>query len=227
MTVIMIMVRYKNLFKIKSKIILMSYYSFIENTELKTDKKDVQLNKKDKFIIKEDPSKDVPGHYKMEEQKCKLIDDETHLLTPGIQTKDRVQIVLKDEITPNDYNIQYEDGLRKFKTQKTGFYYNNRDVGPGRGFGNLNLSSEIRDGEQSRTDTKEFREKQESQQLFDYQYQYLDKNFQDPKYIVMPIPRGGVQTRKQNQLTVNTMRTFQTKDQYEEPETSKTIKFNY
>ena len=73
--------------------------------------------------------------------------------------------------------------------------------------------------------TKEFKEVKEAEQFFDYQFQYLDRNFQDPNHIVMPIPRGGESTRKQNQLSVNTMRNpnaFEKDD-----ERIKTIKFKY
>ena len=73
-------------------------------------------------------------------------------------------------------------------------------VGPGHGFGNLEISNDIRYGNSSRFDTKEFKEIRESSQLFDYQFQYLDKNFQDPNNIVMPIPRGGNTTREKTQL---------------------------
>jgi hypothetical protein len=41
----------------------------------------------------------------------------------------------------------------------------------------------------------------------------------------MPIPRGGESTRKQNQLSVNTMRTPNVLDK--DDERIKTIKFNY
>lgn len=180
---------------------------------------------KDKFFVRENPSQNVPGYHKMDQEKCDIIDSETKLLTPGIQTRDKVQVILKKEFEPSDYNINYEDGLRKFQTQKTGFYYNNKDAGPGKGFGNLNISNDIRSGDASRNETKEYKEKQEGQQLFDYQFQYLDKNFQDPNHIVMSMPRGGVQTRKQSQLQVDTMRTFRPKDQ--NLELSQTIKFNY
>jgi hypothetical protein len=203
----------------------MSYYSFIESFDGSNTKNETV--KKDKFFVREDPSQNVPGYHKMSQEKCQVIDNETKLLTPGVQTKDKTQVVLKKELDPSNYNLNYEDGLRKFQTQKTGFYYNNRDVGPGRGFGNLNISTEIRNGDASRNETKEYREKQEGQQMFDYQFQYLDRNFQDPNHIVMSIPRGGVQTRKQNQLSVNTMRTFQSEDQYQDTELTETIKFNY
>jgi hypothetical protein len=163
----------------------------------------------------------------MKKEKCEIIDNETNLLNPGIQTKDKTQLMLKKELNPSDYNIIWENGLKKYKNDKTEFYYNNRDIGPGRGFGNLNISNEIRSGGASRNTTKEFKEKQEGQQLFEFQFQYLDKNYQNPNNIIMPIPRGGAQTRKQNQLSINTMRSFQSKDQYEDNEVTKTIKFNY
>ena len=87
----------------------------------------------------------------------------------------------------------------------------------------MEVSNDIRYGGASRYDTKEFKEIKESQQFFDYQFQYLDRNFQDPSHIVMQIPRGGESTRKQNQLTVNTMRN----DTSDYDERIKTVKFNY
>jgi hypothetical protein len=103
------------------------------------------------------------------------------------------------------------------------FYYTNKNIGAGRGFGNLEISNDIRQGDASRVDTKEYKEKRESEQIFEYQFQYLDKNYQDPTHIVMPIPRGGEITRKQNQLVINTMRQNTTK--YDD--NANTIKFNY
>jgi predicted enzyme involved in methoxymalonyl-ACP biosynthesis len=103
------------------------------------------------------------------------------------------------------------------------FYYTNKNIGAGRGFGNLEVSNDIRYGDASRANTKEYKEEKESKQIFEYQFQYLDKNFQDPEHIVMPIPRGGEITRKQNQLVINTMRHNTTN--YDD--TNKTIKFNY
>ncbi len=103
------------------------------------------------------------------------------------------------------------------------FYYTNKNIGAGRGFGNLEISNEIRYGDASRANTKEYKEEKESKQIFEYQFQYLDKNFQDPEHIVMPIPRGGEITRKQNQLVINTMRQNTTSFD----DTNKTIKFNY
>jgi hypothetical protein len=203
----------------------MSYYSFIDSSNKMPEIK--KSLTKTKFITKDDPSQDVPGYYKMDHKKCDMVDYETKLLTPGVQTKDKVQVMLKKEFDPSNYDLNYEDGLRKFQNQKTGFDYNNRDTGPGRGFGNLNISTDIRNGGASRNNTKEYREVTEGQQMFDFQFQFLDKNFQDPSHIVMSIPRGGFQTRKQNQISVNTMRSMNSKDQYKDSDLTDTIKFDY
>ena len=80
-------------------------------------------------------------------------------------------------------------------------YCNNKSMEAGRGFGNLNISNDIRYGGSSRMDTKEFKENQESRQMLDFHFQYLDKDYQNPNHIVMPIPRGGDMTRKQKSAT--------------------------
>jgi hypothetical protein len=123
---------------------------------------------------------------------------------------------------PFDLNINTSNNITNDITNDK-FYYTNKNIGAGRGFGNLEISNEIRNGDASRIDTKEYKEKRESEQIFEYQFQYLDKNYQDPSHIVMPIPRGGEITRKQNQLVINTMR--QNTTNYND--NNKTIKFNY
>lgn len=181
-------------------------------------------NKKDKFIYKTNPEIWDHTYFKLENTKQDMIDNESNLLTPGISKKEKVQMKLNDSFNPNDYNIQYKNSLQtEYCKEKDDFYYNNKDIGAGRGFGNLEISNDIRYGNASRWDTKEFKENKESEQFFDYQFQYLDRNFQDPSHIVMSIPRGGDSTRKQNQLMINTMRENTT----DYDERTKTIKFNY
>jgi hypothetical protein len=46
------------------------------------------------------------------------------------------------------------------------FYYTNKNIGAGRGFGNLEISNDIRHGDASRVDTKEYKEKRESFMTF-------------------------------------------------------------
>jgi len=71
-------------------------------------------------------------------------------------------------------------------------------IGAGRGIGNLDVSELIRCGQDTRRMNDQFKENQES--TITNRFQILDKNFQDPKNIVMSIPRGGIQTRKTKKL---------------------------
>jgi hypothetical protein len=185
---------------------------------------DSKFNSKNKFIERKDPSLDIPGYWVQPSVKSAVIDAESTLINPSINSKDKVQIQLNDTFSPDDYNINYHDNLKKNSNEKNIIYYMNKDGGAGRGFGNLNISNDIRYGNFTRKDTKEFKEKQEAEILLDYQYQYLSKNFQDPNHLVMPIPRGGESTRKNNQLSVNTMRQFNTQ---QNNNLTKTIKFEY
>ncbi len=180
-------------------------------------------NCKNKFIVKDNFIDYNHGTWIMPESRQKVIDDETKLIVPDIISKDKTQIVLSNNLNPKDYTLNYSDRLSNNLDKSTDFYYMNANIGAGRGFGNLDTSTDIRNGNASRTDTKIFKETKESRQYFDYKFQYLERNFQDPNHIVMPIPRGGETTRKQNQLSVNTMR--ESNSQYDAR--LSTIKFNY
>jgi hypothetical protein len=181
-------------------------------------------NKKNKFIYKTDPETWDHSYFKLDSTKQDMIDKETLLISPSISKKEKIQMKLNDSFNPNDYNIQYKNSLpTEYCREQDNFYYTNKDIGAGRGFGNLEISNDIRYSNSSRWDTKEFKVNKESEQLFDYQFQYLDRNFQDPSHIVMTIPRGGDSTRKQNQLHINTMR--ENTSDYDER--TKTIKFSY
>jgi hypothetical protein len=136
-----------------------------------------KFNYKNKFNTCNDPTQNSPGHYKIEKDKMETI---------GIENK-----------------LQFNKYRDNKELNRVDFYYTNSAVGPGHGFGNLEVSNDIRYGNSSRVDTKEFKEQRESSQLFDYQFQYLDRNFQDPNNIVMPIPRGGNTTREKTQLFMN------------------------
>jgi hypothetical protein len=162
------------------------------------------MNKKIKFNYNCNPSENTPGHYLLKERKSQVIDNETYLLTPEISSKDKMQIILNDNIAPNNYEVNYSDNLKIDSDLDT--YFPTKFIGAGRGFGNLNIANDIRNGNASRKDFKQFKETKEGEQMFDYQFQYLTRNVQDPDHLVMSIPRGGESTRKQNQLLVNNIR---------------------
>jgi len=156
------------------------------------------IYKKDKFILN--------NNYNFNNNRVldikNNIDNESKLITPIFEDKEKTQIVLSDTLDPKNYSLNYYDS-KKDTNNIIDFYYNNTNQGPGRGFGDLNISNDIRNCNQSRSNTKIFKKEQESKQIFEFQFQYLDKNFQDPNHIVMPIPRGGESTRTQKQLNIN------------------------
>ena len=195
------------------------------NIDYEINNKEI-TNIKNKFITTEDPSLKASGYYRDKTNistKAAVIDYETNLLTPAIYSKDKTQLKLNDDFNPNNFDIIYNDSLRKDCVPLTSFYYTNKDGGAGRGFGNLDISNDIRNSDASRNNTKELKQQQESVQILDYQYQYLDRDIQNPANLIMPIPRGGEPTRKQNQLSVNSMRS--NNDDY--AKRIKTIKFDY
>ena len=154
-------------------------------------------NKKNKFIIKNDITSS-PGYWLMPNNNYENIPEKS-------------RITKKEKITKG-FDFNYNTLSMNTPSMNT----------PGRGFGNLNISNEIRNGDSSRQDTKEYRESREMMQMFDHQFSYLDRNFQDPNHIVMPIPRGGESTRSQNQLNIDTMRDSRLKNT-----NTKKIDFNY
>jgi hypothetical protein len=156
------------------------------------------LYKKNKFITNNNYNLNYPKQINISNN----VDNESLLLTPIIEDKDKTQLILSDALNPTNYSVNYSN-IKKDNYNNFNFYYTNKDQAPGRGFGNLNISNSIRNGDQSRLQTKNYKKQQESTQLFDYQFQYLNKNYQDPNHIVMPIPRGGESTRKQIQLNIN------------------------
>ena len=161
----------------------MSYYSEIDFTVNNNEPSNLESNEKqkpkNKFIEKESPN-----DFWLSNEKS--IDDESKLKKAQITSKNKHTQPVEQQMQPAMQPSQYS---------------NNKSMSAGRGFGNLNISNDIRYGGSSRMDTKEFKEKQESRQMLDFHFQYLDKDYQNPNHIVMPIPRGGDMTRKQKSAT--------------------------
>ena len=156
----------------------MSYYSEIDFTVSNNIE---ELKPKQKFIEKQSPY----DFWLSKEKSAQALDIESKLKKSQLSTKDKM------DIQPASQNIEQNIA-------------NNKSMSAGRGFGNLNISNDIRYGGASRMDTKEFKEKRESRQMLDFHFQYLDKDYQNPNNIVMPIPRGGDMTRKQKSAINNT-----------------------
>ena len=182
---------------------------------------------KQKFRYVDDPSINVPGHWAAYDDKTAVIEDESFLIAPRINRRDKTQLKLENEFSPNNFEVIYKNCLKKdTKDQKHIFYYATRDIGAGRGFGNLAISNNIRLGDQGRNDNEkpESREQMEQKQV-ENRWAIIDKDFQDPQHLLMPFPRGGESTRKQNTLNADTMRPNY-KDQIQN-ELKNVIKFDY
>ena len=105
--------------------------------------------------------------------------------------------VYEDKINNNliNENLINNNIVNNKNKDNINFYYTNKNICPGRGFGNLNISNNIRNINSSRINNRENKIEQEKTTMFDHKFQYLDKNVQDPKNLIMPIPRGGTSTR--------------------------------
>lgn len=180
----------------------MSYYSEIDFTVDKTTLDNQPVVKpKEKFIEKKSPN----DFWLSNEKSEQTLDIESKLKKAPVTSK----------------NKQMQQVVQPVVQQSQ--YCNNKSMEAGRGFGNLNISNDIRYGGSSRMDTKEFKEKQESRQMLDFHFQYLDKDYQNPNHIVMPIPRGGDMTRKQKSATNENP----SDRNHDKPVVSKKISFDY
>ena len=73
--------------------------------------------------------------------------------------------------------------------------------GDKKGQNNQDVDNFLRNGESSRLSNNEYLLNRESS--LNERSEFLNKNFQDPKNIVLPFPRGGEITRQQTQLVEN------------------------
>ena len=104
------------------------------------------------------------------------------------------QIVKLDEDKDNKDKDYRNFCLRSEKVRETlnhGDYVNNGYKGNGRGFGDVDVSQNLRYGQSSREDKKTAR----SHDLKDLKFNNLVINFNDEDNVVLPFPRGGIDTR--------------------------------
>jgi hypothetical protein len=134
---------------------------------------------------------ETPGVWDYD-KKWNVVDAESNLITPGVGTRQKTKMEMVGELHPNNYAIPVANVIKTENDEK--FYYSAYFTGPGAGFGNLNVSSSIRVGDFTRTETKNFKAQKESE-LID-RWQFIDDRFATPENLVMELPRGGDSTRK-------------------------------
>lgn len=186
---------------------------------------------KQKFRYVNDPSINIPGHWKAYDNKTAVIEDESFLIAPRINRKNKTQLKLENEFSPNNFEVIYKNCLKKdVKDEKHIFYYTTRDIGAGRGFGNLLISNNIRLGDQGRNENEnpESREEMEQKQV-ENRWAIINDSFQERAALGHNIDqfsqRGGESTRKLNTINVDTMRPSY-RDQIQD-ELKNVIKFDY
>jgi hypothetical protein len=171
----------------------MSFAPFIssQNNLNKFDPK--KLAKKERFIDTENKKFycDTPGYWEYD-KKWNVIDAESNLITPGVGTRQKTKMELKNNIHPNNYEVPVENKIEK--EEDNIFYFSGYDTGPGRGFGNMSVSSSIRLGDFTRTETRNFKAKKESEVI--ERWDFIDDRYAIPENLVMELPRGGDTTRR-------------------------------
>jgi len=116
-----------------------------------------------------------------------------NLIKDNYNDKEKIQITLKDNFDPHNYNLNYYDSIKRTFTEENN-YLQLLNQEPGRGFGNLNINNEIRTGDEGRIDTHEFKNYRESE--VNNRFDFIDNRFINPQNLVLPFPRSGIHTRK-------------------------------
>ena len=189
----------------------MSYAPFNSKEKQPFDKYNgIELNKKSRFVNDEKKNFfcETPGYWQFE-KKWDVVDAESNLIAAGVGTRAKTQIEMVQELHPNNYAIPI--GNKIATATDEAFYYSAYYTGPGNGFGNLNVSNEIRFGDNSRSQTDGFKANKEAEVL--ERWQFIDNRFGREEHLVMDIPRGGNTTRtNQNDLNSSMVRLSEDKE---------------
>ena len=120
------------------------------------------------------------------------VEVETDLLRAETTFNRKSEIELKtDEKEKNEVGNFFVENSKKRESINHGDYIRNGYKGNGRGFGNQEISQQLRYGENSRDVKKTAR----STDLKDYKFHDLLLDLHDEDNVVLPFPRGGIDTR--------------------------------
>jgi hypothetical protein len=103
----------------------------------------------------------------------------------------------EDNFSKSINNFNYIDSKDK-KSKEIDFNFFNKNQFNGKRFQNINILNDIMKSNNSRKDSREYKENKESLQMFDYNFRYI---FGEYKNHVMELPRGGIMTRKNNNVS--------------------------
>lgn len=172
-------------------------YKFDYDSDIKTsniiEKKD-NYNKKLKFANLDTIDRNKPEL--IMKQKSEYIQHENFLIFPKDEKAKKTETIMRSEVRPDDYNIPIENKSNNLQdaAKLPVIRIDGIDTGAGRGFGNLNISNNIRNGEDSRAQNNKFKKIKEAEVID--RFEFLDKDIQNPHNLILPFPRGGEITRK-------------------------------
>ena len=172
----------------------MSFAPFLNSKKNNYDNFDPSvMNKKVRFANDEKKNFfcETPGCWQYE-KKWDVVETESALIQAGVGTKQKTEMALVQELHPNNYAIPVANVVQRKQDEK--FYYPAYFTGPGSGFGNLSVSSSIRVGDMTRSETKNFKAQKETQVL--ERWEFIDDRYAQASNLVMDFPRGGDTTRK-------------------------------
>ena len=121
------------------------------------------------------------------------IDVETYLLHPKTTFKRKEEMVLDtdNQHKGEDYRNFSITGNTKRNSLDSSHYIKNGYKGNGRGFGDLENHENLRYG----FDSRQAKKTASSHDITEFKLNKLYNNFNDPTNVVMPFPRGGIDTR--------------------------------
>lgn len=126
--------------------------------------------------------------------KSTVIDDESNLILPGVSSKKKTQVMTKKNLNPFNYSKDWESHTLNNSATPS---YTNCNLGchwgPGKGFGNLDVNNDIRTSEATRLQNDNFKRHKEAE--ITTRFEFIKDNYQDPKHVILPFPRGGYITR--------------------------------
>ena len=122
-------------------------------------------------------------------------DIEVNTMLRNSESTNKLKQITKLDVDKDNKGKDYRNfSLKSEKVRETinhGDYVNNGYKGNGRGFGDVNVSQDLRYGKNSRDEKKTAR----SHDLKDLKFNNLIIDFNDENNIVLPFPRGGIDTR--------------------------------
>ena len=136
--------------------------------------------------------RDENGNFGPKEPSFNSTEVESNLIMPSNSDSCMKNTYEYEELDQTNYNTPLKATKLNIREQFSN--YHGHHIGPGKGFGNLNISNDIRQGSSTRLENEDAKLKLEKE--VNSRYDIIDRNYQNPNNLIMPFSRGGENTRK-------------------------------